>query len=333
MAGLQDTSDNPEMESEPEVSLEDRIGNLVLDEMDNDEVEEQDDDTVAPAEDTDDSPDEIDVESEDEAEDSTPETPAPRKLKLPDGSEVDEEEAVKGHLRQSDYTRKTQELSERRKAVEAKEASIEAERQKYEVLLDRLEAQTQMGLGDEPDWEDLAKNNPAEYVRKQSEWMKAEKRLATIEAERTQMQRQRAEVQERNYAAYLEAQEQQLLEALPAWKDAEVRSKEIKQVREYGLKAGFNEQELSTVADFRAVMLLRKAMLYDAAKARVSEKKARNGVSPAPQGKVKPKMATPGTAVTKGVAKGAQVKASRDSLRKHGDVESAVRLLDLLGID
>lgn len=47
-------------------------------------------------------------------------------VRLPDGTEVSGEELAKGYLRQSDYTRKTQELAEQRKQLEAHQRVAEA---------------------------------------------------------------------------------------------------------------------------------------------------------------------------------------------------------------
>lgn len=66
-------------------------------------------------------------EQQEEPSEDTQETqaPAPRKVKVDDETEVDEQELVKGYLRQSDYTRKTQEIAEARRMIEPWKALIE----------------------------------------------------------------------------------------------------------------------------------------------------------------------------------------------------------------
>ena len=48
-----------------------------------------------------------------------------------EGEEITVEELKRGHLRQRDYTRKTQELAETRKELEAQNAAVVRERQQY----------------------------------------------------------------------------------------------------------------------------------------------------------------------------------------------------------
>ncbi len=54
-----------------------------------------------------------------------------------------------------------------------------------------------------------------------------------------------------------------MLERIPAWKDQEVAQKEKSAISSYAKTIGFNDEEISSVVDARAVELLRKAYLYD----------------------------------------------------------------------
>ena len=60
-----------------------------------------------------------------------------------DGVEMTVEEIKAGYLRQRDYTRKTQEISESRKQLEAFNAELSRERAQYEQLLPMLEQKLQ----------------------------------------------------------------------------------------------------------------------------------------------------------------------------------------------
>lgn len=77
-----------------------------------------------------------DVDADDEEEDDTPEEDSEAEEEessddgeivhtLDDGTELTAEEIDKGYLRQSDYTKKTQELAEQRKALESDTATME----------------------------------------------------------------------------------------------------------------------------------------------------------------------------------------------------------------
>ena len=84
--------------------------------------------------------------------------------------EVTLDELLHGYSRQSDYTRKSQELAERRKATEALEQEIAAEREQYAELLPRMREQLQQQLQAEPDWDKLYEQNPVEAVRLERKW-------------------------------------------------------------------------------------------------------------------------------------------------------------------
>lgn len=308
----------------PVLSVEDRLEKFLAAQDGEDQGEPtppdapQDDDS-APEEDTAESP-----EQEEEADEDAPPT-STRRLKIGEQEvEVTEEELEKGYLRQADYTRKTQDVAEKRKAVEAKEAALEAEREKYSVLLTKLEAQTRLEMGEEPDWDELAERDPAEFAIQYASWNRAQKRLETIEAEQQKLQRvaferKQAELQER-----VQQENELLLGALPEWKNPEVRKKESEALREFGLKLGFDERALLSIVDHREILLLRNAMLYE---------QARSGNAKPVAGKpAQPQVAKPGSVPTKATIKGKQVAERRSALRKSGKPSDAEALLAALGI-
>ena len=62
---------------------------------------------------------------------------------------------------------------------------------------------------------------------------------------------------------YLASQEQLLMEQLPEWKDAGKASAEKDQIRVYLRNTGLNEDQIDNISDHRAILLARKAMLFD----------------------------------------------------------------------
>jgi hypothetical protein len=61
----------------------------------------------------------------------------------------------------------------------------------------------------------------------------------------------------------LEQEKEALLAAIPDWKDAKKAQAEKALLVEFGQKIGFTPDELKSVVDHRAVLMLRKAALYD----------------------------------------------------------------------
>jgi hypothetical protein len=120
------------------------------------EVEEQepsDEAEAEPSEDEDAPVDETEENNDDEqdAEDSPVlEVSENAKLKLPDGTVVDAKQAV---LLQADYTRKTQELAEQRKQVEAAQYEYERSQQEYD-----------RAYGQMRDWYEQRASRPADWI-------------------------------------------------------------------------------------------------------------------------------------------------------------------------
>ena len=107
-----------------------------------------------------------DEQSEDSDETEEDEQPQVFTVKV-DGKEIDVtlDELQKGYSRTQDYTRKTQQIAETRKAVEAEAAAIRAEREQYAQLLGALQQQLETA-GEQPiDWERLYAEDPIEWVR------------------------------------------------------------------------------------------------------------------------------------------------------------------------
>ena len=77
--------------------------------------------------------------------------------------EVTLDELKSGYSRQSDYTRKTQELANQRKQAETEFNAVREERAIYTQLLDQMRNQLDAGMQNEPDWVSLAENDPVGY--------------------------------------------------------------------------------------------------------------------------------------------------------------------------
>lgn len=184
-----------------------------------------------------------------------------------DGKEVEVplSELKNGYQRQADYTRKTMEVSAERKAAEAEAGKARQEREAYAQNLLRFQAQIEGALQEQQktDWEALLKTDPIEYLNQQRIAQQRQAELARVMSEQqrvaSQIEAERAEEHQRR----LSEQHQALLDKLPEWKDAAKAEAERKQIREFLLSQGFDEANVNQVADARAVVLARKAMLYD----------------------------------------------------------------------
>ena len=196
-----------------------------------------------------------------------------------DGEEITIEELRSGHLRQKDYTRKTQELAEHRKAVEAKDHEMDRERAEYAQLLPALAERIQQEAKQEPDWDTLYDADPVMAAKAERQWRKEQEeraaQLQAVQAEQQRMQQIEAQKREQMQQSYLEQQRQILPDIIPEWRDSKVAATEATQIRDFLLGEGFSEQDVSGMSNATLVKLARKAMLYDRGETRANQVKAK----------------------------------------------------------
>lgn len=154
--------------------------------------------------------------------------------------------------------------SEAQAAFAQQMEQLQQERAIYAQMLPVLAQQIEsLGGVDEPDWDALYNDNPAEYVRQKDLWREKQERLLAVQQEQVRIQQQQMFEQREQFQQTLAKEQAKLLQELPEWNDKQVAAAEQVRLREYGLKLGFSEDELANVFDHRAVLTLRKAMLYD----------------------------------------------------------------------
>ena len=261
-------------------------------------------------------------ESDDYAEEEQEEEPTPTyKVKVgKDEIDVPLDELLKGYSRTADYTRKTQEIAETRKAVEAERAKIEEAARLRDTYAQRLEVIEQMLNQDSgEDLATLKETDPIGYAVKVAEHAEREKHLNAVRAERQRLAQQQQAEQSERLKAHLAAEAQKLAEAIPDISDP-VKGQAIRtDIRNYATKLGFSEQELAQVYDSRAVTALYKAMQYDKLVSNKGE--ATKKVSQAPK-MLKPGTSTPEARVSQ------EVKNMRGRLKKTGRAKDAAALLE-----
>ena len=215
--------------------------------------------------DADASSDETDPEqSEEEGDSEEEEQPQVFTVKV-DGKEVDVtlDELQKGYSRTQDYTRKTQQIAEVRKQTEAELQEVRAEREQYAQLLGALQAQVQQAAQPQVDWDRLYNEDPIEWVRQREVMRENQEKAAAIQSEQQRLAQlsQREQLQQRE--ALLAQEQEALVAAIPEWKDAKKAQAEKAMLVQFGQKIGFTPDDLKNVVDHRAVVMLRKAALYD----------------------------------------------------------------------
>jgi hypothetical protein len=204
------------------------------------------------------------TEGDEEAEEA-PQQAQTFRVKV-DGEEVEVplDELLKGYSRTADYTRKTQAIAEARKQAEAEAAAAREERQRYAQTLEVLDAQMRSLQPPEIDWDRLYKENPVEWVRQREIQRTRQEQMNWVQAQRAALQQKQAEEEQIEQSQTLEVERSKLLEVLPEWRDSDKARTEKAKIVEYATgKLGFTVEEISDIYDARAVVALRKAMLFD----------------------------------------------------------------------
>ena len=265
---------------------------------------------------------EEDEPQEDQVEEEESEQPQLYTIKV-DGedTEVTLEELQNGYSRQRDYTRKTQELAQQRKAIEAQQQEVSQKDAIYSQLLPKMESTLRGELENEPDWNALYEADPVGYVREKQLWDEKKEKLSAVSAEQQRLQQEALVKQQQQIAQFVEYGNQQLLEQIPEWQDNEMASKEKMAIRDYGVNVlGYTPQEMDSVYDYRVLLGLRNAWLQhktqQATKVKPTEKKAAARTARPGTSNV-PKTTTP-------------VKRARQKLAKTGKVQDAAKLFEQL---
>jgi len=209
--------------------------------------------------------DETDAEQS-ELDEDTEEQEQPQVFSVKvDGKEVEVtlDELQKGYSRTQDYTRKTQQIAEVRKQTEAELSAVRAEREQYAQLLSALESQVQQVAQPNIDWDRLYQEDPIEWVRQREVMRDNQEKAAAIQSEKQRLSQLSQQEQAQFMQQKLQHEQEALLAAIPDWKDAKKAQAEKALLVEFGQKIGFTPDELKSVVDHRAVLMLRKAALYD----------------------------------------------------------------------
>lgn len=278
------TTDNPASGAGMTVSEAASVFSKILDREDGqpepEKNEEQSDTSEQEADETSDEAEETPAEASQEDEDGAAEDDGSddeeaASQAVPDTAEVTIEidgkaqkvpvaELKNGYLRQADYTRKTQQLAEQRKALEPEMHAVREERAHYAAILPALAQQLQeLQQSQAPDWDRLWAEDPIEWVRQKSIAEERGKRIEAAKGEMARLQQVQQTEQVRALQEHVAAQREKLQELVPESRDKAKWDALRPKLREYAKQLGFSEEEVKQAYDARAVATMVKAMRYD----------------------------------------------------------------------
>ena len=165
--------------------------------------------------------------------------------------DVDLDLIPKGLMMEADYRKKTSEVAERRKALEAKENEIASQLQEIESLL-YGEAQ----YLDSDEMKELRESDPEEYYRQRNKFDSKRDKVKKYKDQLTQeMSKKQQEL--------IQAEQAKWKEAVPEWLDDGKMNADLKKMAKTLTEAGFSENDMASVYDHRLIKVIRKAALFD----------------------------------------------------------------------
>ena len=152
-----------------------------------------------------------------------------------------------------------------RKTADAEIVKAQQERATYAATLEKIGTQLEVALENDKavKWDELLQNDPVEYLKQQRLAQERQAQLHQVNQHRAALAQQQQAEQQEAYKAYVQSQSQELLAKLPAWKDEAKAKAERESLKTYLKKEGYDDESLNGITDHRAVILARKAMLYD----------------------------------------------------------------------
>ena len=306
----EDSKEQPTEKEEDTQEAEVEETEVELEAEEAEEVEEAEDDTE------DDSENEEEVEEVEEEQTFTVKAAGEEK-------EVTLDELVTSYQLGSDYTKKTQEVAEQRKVIEQEAKAIIEARQVRDDYSQRLKSVEQFLVGSNGSPEDLAElkeNDPIGYAVKVAEMTEKKDQLQIVQAEQNRIAQQQNSDREAQMQNFVAGEAQKLTQSLPEFSDKTKGEQIRNDIRSYGKKVGFTDEELSQVYDSRHVLVLHKAAQYDklmAGKAGVKKKVANA-----------PKMVKGGAKVKQNVTD--KQKKLQQRLIKSGDARDAASIFENL---
>jgi hypothetical protein len=243
-------------------------------------------------------------------------------------------EAIKGNLRESDYSQKSMALAEDRSSFEDEQGMIrghlaqqlEQAEQALQVA-NELYPNTDMSHYAHMLDENSESYDPAQYLRIEQQNSAVQARIAQIQ-EVVQAQRAQANAEYQQELANWRTQQVEQLKVLKPELQDTAKAQEIEKSWQTYLheEAGFTVEEVAQYfgGPFNAkhMMLVDKAMRYDAmekGKGEIAKKLA-----------AKPRVMRPGATTNQGDAKANQLRKARQRLRNTGSDDAALDIIDSL---
>lgn len=200
-----------------------------------------------------------DVTEEPQAEDEPEEESEDDTVELDDGTTATLEELKEAKLKekafQADYTRKTQEVAQERKAVEATKAQLNERTEYIESVVQNLSAYLEKLIPADPPLS-LAQTDPGRYQYQRALRENAIAELNQLVQVKERIDTHKQAVSTEEFKAYQDREQAALLKKRPELSDPARRAAFDETVKATALSLGFTEAEIAQTADHRILDLV-----------------------------------------------------------------------------
>jgi len=229
-------------------------------------------------------------------------------------------EAVKGQMRQVDYTQKTMAAAEVTKAAQAEKETAAKERAELAQKLNVYTIQAQGNLQhiEAQLTDELLHSDPVEYLALERTLRNGQAQLVKAQQDLQAINEQHQNEQKEANSKFIHDQLQVLLAKVPEWKDEEKMKAEMGNIEKFMGVRGFTVNDARILLDARTLLLARDAMKYRDLMERAG--KAATKVAAAP-----PKIERPGVAAKQTSAQDSRTKQI-SKLGKSGKVSDAAAI-------
>lgn len=237
------------------------------------------------------------------------------KVKLDDGAEVTLSELKKGFLRQSDYTRKTQEVASDRKAIEAAAQRLTQADQAVRQQLDLAVRVIQANIPKPPDAA-MIQTDVVGYLAQKEAYDQRMAQLHQLTQASAEADQRAQQTQGTQFQQSVQSELQMLTEKVPEFRSPEKRTAFMQEAADIGGRAyGLSAEEIGNITDHRVILALRDAVAY--------RKLQSAKMSAVAKAKTAPPI-RPAVRQAPGTREAAQAKAATDRVRQTGRVEDLV---------
>nr|WP_241023365.1 response regulator receiver protein [Paraburkholderia sp. Ac-20340] len=169
-----------------------------------------------------------------------------------------------------------------RKDAEAKLQQVPEREKQLGVVLEHYIREHQAFLASQqPNWEALLAQDPAQYVRVRHEWEQRQQQIAQAQQIQATLNKRNADADAANLHGRLEQAKAKIIEAIPEWTDPAKATEGAQAVAAYLESQGIPKEMQAQMDTAEVFLIARKAMMFDQALAR--QKAAREGVKQPPR--------------------------------------------------